>query len=78
MMHGNQQVHEQWNRDDVESMYDKHLLKAAIGLIKRRIPPNAEILDAGCEEVKGRSRTPPSLVAGRLVLRWTRITSGDL
>ena len=28
MMHDNQQVQEYWNRDDVESMYDKHLLKA--------------------------------------------------
>lgn len=53
MMHDNQQVQKYWNRDDVESMYDKHLLKAEIELIKRRITPNAKILDAGCGEGEG-------------------------
>jgi SAM-dependent methyltransferase len=52
-MHDNQQVLEYWNRDEVESMYDKHLLNAEIELIKRRIAPNAKILDAGCGEGEG-------------------------
>lgn len=52
-MHDNSQVLEYWNRDDVESMYDKHLLNAEIELIKRRIVPNAKILDAGCGEGEG-------------------------
>ena len=52
-MHDNQQVLEYWNRDEVESMYDKHLLNAEIELIKRRIMPNAKILDAGCGEGEG-------------------------
>jgi ubiquinone/menaquinone biosynthesis C-methylase UbiE len=42
-----------WNRPDVESMYDKHLLNAEIDLIRRRIPVNAKILDAGCGEGEG-------------------------
>lgn len=53
MTHDNSQVLEYWNRDDVESMYDKHLLNAEIELIKRRIVPNAKILDAGCGEGEG-------------------------
>jgi len=48
-----QQVLDYWNRDDVESMYDKHLLHAEIDLIKQRIPPNSKILDAGCGEGEG-------------------------
>ncbi len=31
-------------------MYDKHLLNAEIELIKKRIPENSKILDAGCGE----------------------------
>ena len=53
MMHDNEEVLEHWNRDDVESMYDKHLLNAEIELIKRRITPNTKILDAGCGEGEG-------------------------
>jgi ubiquinone/menaquinone biosynthesis C-methylase UbiE len=52
-MHDNQQVLEYWNRDEVESMYDKHLLNAEIELIKQRITPNAKVLDAGCGEGEG-------------------------
>lgn len=52
-MPDNQQVHQYWSRGDVESMYDKHVFKAEIVLIKRRITPNAKILDAECEKVKG-------------------------
>jgi SAM-dependent methyltransferase len=53
MAHDNQQVLEYWNRNDVESMYDKHLLNAEIDLIKQRILPNSKILDAGCGEGEG-------------------------
>lgn len=42
-----------WNKNDVESMYDKHLLNAEIELIIQRIPPNTKILDAGCGEGEG-------------------------
>src|SRR4030042_1069579 len=44
---------EYWNRDDVESMYDKHLLNAEIELIKKIITPNSKLLDAGCGEGEG-------------------------
>jgi ubiquinone/menaquinone biosynthesis C-methylase UbiE len=50
MVHNNKEVLEYWNENDVESMYDKHLLNAEIDLIKRRIPENSKILDAGCGE----------------------------
>ena len=53
MMHNDEQVLRYWNRDDVESMYDKHLLNAEIDLIKKRISPNTKILDAGCGEGEG-------------------------
>jgi SAM-dependent methyltransferase len=42
-----------WNSDEVESMYDKHLLGAEIELIRDHIPANARILDAGCGEGEG-------------------------
>ena len=42
-----------WNRPDVESMYDKHLLAAEIALIRQRIPRDSKILDAGCGEGEG-------------------------
>jgi SAM-dependent methyltransferase len=53
MDHDNESVLAYWNRQDVESMYDKHLLNAEIELIRRRIPVNAKILDAGCGEGEG-------------------------
>jgi len=53
MRYNNQQVLEYWNRDDVESMYDKHLLDAEIRLIRQHIPSNAKVLDAGCGEGEG-------------------------
>jgi ubiquinone/menaquinone biosynthesis C-methylase UbiE len=43
-------VREYWERDDVESMYDKHLLASEIALITRRLRPHTRILDAGCGE----------------------------
>lgn len=42
-----------WNREEVESMYDKHLLKAEINLIKSWIPSGVKVLDAGCGEGEG-------------------------
>jgi ubiquinone/menaquinone biosynthesis C-methylase UbiE len=46
-------LQEYWNREDVESMYDKHLLNAEIELIKQRILPNTKVLDVGCGEGEG-------------------------
>lgn len=42
-----------WDKNDVESMYDKNLLNAEIDLIKKHIPIKAKILDAGCGEGEG-------------------------
>lgn len=53
MVHNNQEVLEYWERDEVESMYDKHLLAAEIAMIARRLKPEAKILDAGCGEGEG-------------------------
>jgi len=53
MIRNNEQMLEYWNRDEVESMYDKHLLNAEIELIKRRISAGSKILDAGCGEGEG-------------------------
>ncbi|HEY2971161.1 MAG TPA: class I SAM-dependent methyltransferase [Pyrinomonadaceae bacterium] len=53
MIHNQEQVLEYWNNDEVESMYDKNLLKAEIDLIEQYIPPSAKILDAGCGEGEG-------------------------
>lgn len=53
MIHNNEQVLAHWNRQDVESMYDKHLLTAEIELIRQRITTGAKILDAGCGEGEG-------------------------
>lgn len=47
------QVLSHWEKDDVESMYDKHLLKAEIQLIRQRIQEGSKILDAGCGEGEG-------------------------
>ena len=53
MAHNQKQVLEYWNDAEVESMYDKNLLNAEIELIRRRIPINAKVLDAGCGEGEG-------------------------
>jgi len=42
-----------WNKEEVESMYDKHLLNAEISLVKSWIPRDAKLLDAGCGEGEG-------------------------
>jgi len=52
-LHESREVLEYWNRDDVESMYDKHLVSVEIELIKQRIASNSKILDAGCGEGEG-------------------------
>lgn len=52
-IHNSQEVLEYWNKDQVESMYDKNLLKLEIGLIKKRLKKNSKILDAGCGEGEG-------------------------
>ena len=53
MIHKNEEVLKYWNKEDVESMYDKHLINAEISLIKSHIPIGAKILDAGCGEGEG-------------------------
>ncbi len=39
-----------WERDDVESMYDKYYVEAETRLILNHIPDGARVLDAGCGE----------------------------
>ena len=39
-----------WNTNEVESMYDKHLIRLEIKLIKNLIPFGVRVLDAGCGE----------------------------
>ena len=53
MVHNNKEVLEYWNKDEVESMYDKHLINAEIYLINSRIRGASKILDAGCGEGEG-------------------------
>lgn len=53
MIHNNKEVLEYWERDDVESMYDKYLLSGEIDMIASRLEPGAKILDAGCGEGEG-------------------------
>src|SRR3954467_1666318 len=53
MVHNNKEVLEYWNQDNVESMYDKHLINLEIQLIKQKIRPGSKVLDAGCGEGEG-------------------------
>jgi ubiquinone/menaquinone biosynthesis C-methylase UbiE len=53
VVHNNKEVLEYWNQASVESMYDKHLLKLEVDLIRRHIPDGAKVLDAGCGEGEG-------------------------
>jgi SAM-dependent methyltransferase len=53
MVHNNVEVLAHWNKDEVQSMYDKYLLDAEIDLIKGHLIPNAKVLDAGCGEGEG-------------------------
>ena len=50
MAYERKEILEYWNRNDTESMYDKHLLNAEVELIKRWISPNTKICDMGCGE----------------------------
>lgn len=52
-IHDSHQILKYWNRDDVESMYDKNLLNLEIRLIRERVTKNSKILDAGCGEGEG-------------------------
>lgn len=47
------EILEYWNKDDVESMYDKFLLNAEIDLIYKNLKSDSVILDAGCGEGEG-------------------------
>ena len=53
MVHNNKEVLEYWNQEEVESMYDKHLINLEIELIKEKIKNGSKILDAGCGEGEG-------------------------
>jgi SAM-dependent methyltransferase len=53
VIRNNKEVLEHWNRNEIESMYDKFLLNAEIRLIKNYIPEFSKILDAGCGEGEG-------------------------
>lgn len=53
MTKNNNEVLEYWNKNEIESMYDKNLLNIEIELIKSFINPNSKILDAGCGEGEG-------------------------
>jgi SAM-dependent methyltransferase len=53
MVHNNEEILAHWNRENVESMYDKYLLNAEIELISKRIQEYSRILDAGCGEGEG-------------------------
>lgn len=53
MIRENQSILNYWDKDDIESMYDKNLLNAEIQIIKGQLQPNTKILDAGCGEGEG-------------------------
>lgn len=84
--HDNKEVLAYWERPDVESMYDKNLLRAEIELIARRVAANSKILDAGCGEGEGTvvySSIPGAIVhavdfsATRLALARQRLAGRD-
>jgi len=53
MVHNNKEVLDYWNKPEVESMYDKHLIQAEITLLCSKISEGSKILDAGCGEGEG-------------------------
>lgn len=53
MEYSHEKVLAHWNDENVESMYDKHLLESEINLITKRIREGDKILDAGCGEGEG-------------------------
>lgn len=52
-IHNNKQVLEYWDKEEVESMYDKFLINLEIRLIKKGIDKNSKVLDVGCGEGEG-------------------------
>ena len=67
MVHNNVEVLAHWDREEVQSMYDKHLLRAEIEMIRKRIAENSKVLDAGCGEGEGTlaySTIPGAVVQG--------------
>jgi len=42
-----------WEKENVESMYDKHLMQIEIDLVNGHLEKNTKILDAGCGEGEG-------------------------
>lgn len=53
MVHNQKEVLDYWNDNEVESMYDKHLLNSEIALLVKHVPEGAKVLDAGCGEAEG-------------------------
>lgn len=53
MQNDKNEILDYWNRNDVESMYDKHLLDQEIQLIKSHLTEDSRILDVGCGEGEG-------------------------
>lgn len=53
MVHNKKEVLDYWNKIEVESMYDKHLINTEIELIYSKISEGSKILDAGCGEGEG-------------------------
>lgn len=67
MVHNAKEVLDYWNDPNNESMYDKHLIKIEIDLIKSKLKPQSKILDAGCGEGEGTfeySKIPGVIVHG--------------
>lgn len=52
-IHNNKQVLEYWEKEEVESMYDKYIINLEIRIIKKRIIKNSKVLDVGCGEGEG-------------------------
>jgi ubiquinone/menaquinone biosynthesis C-methylase UbiE len=52
-MNDNKDVLDYWNDPEVESMYDKHLIRLEIDLIKSKLTSGAKVLDVGCGEGEG-------------------------
>lgn len=52
-IHNNKQVLEYWEKEEVESMYDKFLINLEVRIIKKRILKDSKVLDVGCGEGEG-------------------------
>ena len=51
--HDKEKILDYWNEESVQSMYDKHLIDSEIGIIRKYMPINSKVLDAGCGEGEG-------------------------